>query len=87
MRAPVATAAAQPRPGAQTRSYSYKAMQVEPSSATPSEMPSMSQRRPTGGRTFSYSPAAPFQIRSGVGAPSGYSGGVRNAASKALGQY
>jgi hypothetical protein len=77
---------------AQSRSYSFDAKQAEPTcAAAPSEatlnMPSMSRRPATGGRTYSYAPPAPVRTRPAAGAPSGYSGGVRNAASKALGQY
>ena len=91
-RAPVTSVVPQSASAGQSRSYSYNAKQAEPScAATPSEMtanmPSMAQRPTTGGRTFSYAPTAPVTGRSALAAPFGYSGGVRNAASKALGQY
>jgi hypothetical protein len=92
MRAPVASVVPQSVPTAQSRSYSYNTKQAEPTcAATPSEMPadmpSMSKLPATGGRTYSYAPSAPIRTRSAAGIPFGYSGGVRNAASKALGQY
>lgn len=92
MRAPVTAVVPQSVPTAQSRSYSYNTKQAEPSCAAvpsemPADMPSMSQRPATGARTYSYTPAAPVTGRAAIGNPSGYSGGVRNAASKALGQY
>jgi hypothetical protein len=71
-----------------SRSYSYGATTAEPScGATTSDMPGMSLQPARASRTFSYAPAEPVRPRARAVAPFGYSGGVRNAASKALGQY
>jgi hypothetical protein len=73
---------------APSRSYSYDAAKMQPGcGATTDAMPGMSQQPVRSSRTFSYAPAAPAQSGVTRSAPFGYSGGVRNAASKALGQY
>ena len=87
-RAPAAASTAAIVTPSQSRSYSYGATKAEPScGATTSDMPGMSQQPARASRTFSYAPAEPVRPRALTVTPFGYSGGVRNAASKALGQY
>jgi hypothetical protein len=87
-RAPATATTARSVTPSQSRSYSYGATQTGPScGATTSAMPGMSRQPSRENRTFSYTPAEPVRTRATNVIPFGYSGGVRSAASKALGQY
>jgi hypothetical protein len=87
-RAPAVASTARVATPAPPRSYSYAAAKAAPNcGATTSDMPGMSRQPARETRTFSYAPAEPVQRRAASVAPFGHSGGVRNAAAKALGQY